>query len=78
MPPVGLTFAGSSTWLIGFFATKYSIELEVDLGTEYLFSIFMLFSMIGTIVVKGWCVETTNKNQDQIEKLIEKRKFNLC
>lgn len=75
VPPIGLSFASLSQWLVACVVGKYAMTITNHFGEFYVFFFFMIISFVGCFIFAGYSVETQGKSDAQIKQEFMQKKF---
>ena len=75
LPSIGLSFTGVCQWILAFLISIYALNIINILGIFFTFFVFMVISMAGCLLVAGYAVETTGKDDNSIKEAFLSRKF---
>jgi sugar porter (SP) family MFS transporter len=65
---MAMSFSTAVSWLCVFLAVYFAPIIQNTLGLNYLFGIFLIFTILSFVFVKIWVPETKGKTLEMIEK----------
>lgn len=65
---IAMSFSTAVSWLCTFLTVQFTPVISGSLGMQWVFAIFLIFSIIAFVFVKIWIPETKGKSLEQIQK----------